>query len=564
VLFRSSDLLAYDEIRQKFRLIESARQQLEEIPLDRIVGSVNRYTDFTRNFLPRHASDLRRWAFVRMGVESSMGLPPIEAYKIGEVYFILDGHHRVSVAREMGQDTIQGYVTQVFTRVPLSPGDSPDDIILKAEYDDFLTNTHLDDLRPGANLFVTAPGQYQKLIEHISVHRFFMGENRGKEIPYPDAVSDWYDTVYQPIAELIRSRNLLRDFPGRTEADLYLWIMDYRKELSGGDLGWEVQPERAASALVAEHSPIPSRRLPRIAHKILSWITPDPLDSGPRPGYWRSEHQSPRRNDHLFDDILVTVPGDSKSWPAVQMAIEVARREEARLSGIHFPGTDQTRANLLPMVEDEFNRRCAEAGISGRLIVETGKAASLLCQRSPWMDLIVFSLNFPPPSQWIRRLRSGSRLLIRRSSSPIMAVPNTQFHLNSALLAYGPGRKSNEALFVATYLAGKWNIPLTVITAQRERTSLHIDNKTTDIQSETSRLSPLENARQYLETHGVKATYVEETGDPARAILLNAETYSADFIIMGGYEANPLLESLSGSSVDRVIRSTRRPTLICR
>lgn len=562
LLGKPSDLLAYDQMRQKFRLIESAHQQLEQIPLDRIVGSVNRYVDFTRSFLPRHASDLRRWAFVRMGVDSATGLPPIEAYKIGEVYFILDGHHRVSVAREMGHDSIQGYVIQVFSHVPISSEDSPDDIILKAEYDEFLAKTHLDELRPGANLLVTAPGQYQKLIEHIKVHQYFMGENRGKETPYSDAVLDWYDTIYQPVAELIHERNLLRDFPGRTEADLYLWIMDYRKELSGGNQGWEIQPERAVSAMIAQYSPIPSRRLPRIVHKILSWITPSSLESGPPPGVWRSERQSPRRGDHLFDDILVTVPGEKKGWPAVQMAIEVARREEARLTGLYVTNKEQNQDNSVTLIREEFSRRCAEAGIAGRLIVETGQIASLLCQRSPWVDLIIFCLNYPPPSQWLKRLQSGSRMLIRRCSAPVMAIPNTKFHLNSALLAYGPGRKSDEALFVATYLAGKWKIPLTVVTARQKRTGQYTRERSKE--DTTSSPTPLERARQYLESHGVNATYVEETGDPARAILLNAETHSADFIIMGGYEASPLRESLFGSSVDRVIRSTRRPTLICR
>src|SRR5512144_801143 len=65
---KPADLLSYDQMRQKFRLIESARRQLEQIPLDRIVGSVNRYTDFTRSFLPLQASDVQRWAKVRVGV----------------------------------------------------------------------------------------------------------------------------------------------------------------------------------------------------------------------------------------------------------------------------------------------------------------------------------------------------------------------------------------------------------------------------------------------------------------------------------------------------------------
>jgi nucleotide-binding universal stress UspA family protein len=140
-------------------------------------------------------------------------------------------------------------------------------------------------------------------------------------------------------------------------------------------------------------------------------------------------------------------------------------------------------------------------------------------------------------------------------------VPESKFNLGSALLAYGPGPKSNEALYVAAYLAGRWKIPLTVASVRRKEA----DAGGTLGQSEApSSPAPLERARLYLETHDVQATFVEETGDPARAILLNAEQHSADFIIMGGYESSPLLESLIGSTVDRVLRSTHRPTLICR
>jgi nucleotide-binding universal stress UspA family protein len=564
---KRSDLLSYDEVRRKFRLIESSRRDLEQIPINKIVGSVNRYTDFTRSFLPRMESDAQRWAFVRIGVDTFTGLPPIEAYKVGDVYFVSDGHHRVSVAKEVGADSIEGYVIPVFSHVPLSPGDSPDDLILKAEYDEFLAKTHLDELRPGVNLLVTAPGQYQKLLEHIDVHRFFLGEKREKEVPHNDAVTDWYDVIYLPISEMIRERNLLRDFPGRSEADLYLWIMDYRQELSGGGLGWEVEPERAANAIVAQFSPVAGRRVPRIASKILNFITPEPFVTGPPPGSWRVEHQSPRRGDRLFDDILVTVPGGKKGWPAVRLAIEVARREEARLTGLHVPTEEDLKnQSNIPAFEEEFTRLCAEAGIAGRLITETGQVAELLCQRSPWVDLIAFRLNYPPPTQPFKRLRSGVRSLIRRCSSPILAVPDAPFHLNSALLAYGPGRKSDEALFVATYLAGRWDIQLSVVTARREDSSKKRGGKQSKAteQALSTSPTPLERARQYLELHDVDAKFIEETGDPAQTILLAAEEQSADFIIMGGYEANPLREGLFGSSVDRVLRSTRRPTLICR
>ena len=552
---KPKELMSYDEVRHKLRATEGSARRLQEIPLDSIVGSVNRYTDFTRSFLPRQESDRERWARVKLGVERMAGLPPIEAYKIGDVYFVLDGHHRVSVARELGADTIEGYVIPVYTRVPPSPTDRPDDIIIKAEYVEFLSRTRIDDLRPGANLLVTAPGQYQKLHEHIAVHRYFMGERLGREVKQEEAVIDWYDTVYLPLAQLIRERDLLRDFPHRTETDLYIWIMDYRSQLGGGEIGWEVPVDRAAADFSARFSP--QRRLPRLLHRISDVLVPDTLSPGPAPGQWRSEHPSPHRLDHLFDDMLVTVPGavtkrHLAGWAAVKMAVEVARREEARLTGIHVvrPGEPKDTEEITA-IRREFLRRCDEAGIFGRLIVEEAEdIAPLICRRSPWVDLVVFRMNYPPPTQPLKRLRSGARLMIRQCSSPILAVPDSGFNLDGgALLAYGPGRKADEALFVATYLAGAWKIPLTVVTAK----------------ADTKINTSMERARSYLNEHGInEVSYIEEGGDPTRAVVLNAEAQNCGFIVMGGYESSPVYESIFGSTVDRVLRSTRRPVLICR
>jgi nucleotide-binding universal stress UspA family protein len=552
---KSTDLMSYEQVRESLRPIESARRMLEDIPLDRIVGSVNRTTDFSRSFLPRHESDAYRWASVRAGVESMVGLPPIDAYRVGDLYFILDGHHRVSVARELGQKTIQGNVIPVYTRVPLSPRDSPDDFIIKSEYADFLARTQIDHFRPEADLMVSVPGQYEKLLEHINVHRYFLGQNRNKEVSEKEAIADWFDAVYLPIVRLIRERNLLRDFPDRTEADLYLWIMDYRSLLSQGGIGWEVAPGKAVTAMIDRYSPIPQRRLPRLARQLARIVVPETLESGPPAGSWRSERQSPHRGDHLFDDILVTLLGGTSGQTTLNLALAVAAHEDARLTGLHVLSSEaQIDSPEVKALRENFLYRCAEKNIFGRIVTDTGQAAHLLCQRSPWVDLSVFRLAHPPSQQIHQRLHSGVRYLIRHCVSPLLAVPDSSYQLDSALLAYGPGRKSEEALFVAAYLAGRWKIPLTVVSVTRGKSVIA-----------PGLPNPLDRARSYLGTQGIEATYIlEKMGDPTLAVLLNAEVHNVGFIITGSYEAAPLRESLFGSNVDRILRSTRRPVLICR
>jgi len=207
---KSAELLCYADVHPNLRATSSAPRGLQDIPIDAIVGSVGRCTDFTRSFLPMKDSDRARWANVELAVTDLKGLPPIEVYQIGQVYFVVDGNHRVSIARQFGTAYIQAYVTEVHTKVPLLPDDQPDDLIVKAEYVEFLERTHLDELRPDGDLSVSVPGQYRELEEHIAAHRYLMEAEEGGEIPHELAVTDWYDTVYLPVVHIIREKGILQ------------------------------------------------------------------------------------------------------------------------------------------------------------------------------------------------------------------------------------------------------------------------------------------------------------------------------------------------------------------
>jgi len=546
---KSADLLSYEEVRRKLRAKSRGIQQLKEIPLDAIIGSVGRYADFTRSFLPRQDSDVGRWAGVKRAVTDSGGLPPIEVYQIGDAYFVLDGNHRVSVARQLGATHIEAYVTELCTKVPLSPDDQPDDLIWKAEYADFLERTRLDELRPEADLSVTIPGQYRVLQEHIEVHRYFMGLEQEREIPYAEAVAHWYDEVYLPVVQTIRERGILRDFPGRTESDLYLWISEHRAALEQ-ELGWQIEPEVAAADLAAQSSPRPGRVVARVGEKILDAVTPDELEAGPTPGEWRTAHLAARQDERLFADILVPVSGEEIGWRALEQALKIAEREGARLHGLHVvPSKAQKDSEATGAVQAEFDRRCEAAGVPGKLILTIGQVPRQICERARWTDLVVANLAYPPPPQSLARLGSGFRTLIRRCARPVLAVPGVVSSLSRALLAYDDSPKAKEALFVAAYLAGRWHIPLAVVTVMESGRAT----------SET-----LARAQEYLETHAVQATFVRESGSVAEAILKTAKAQQSDLIIIGGYGHSPVLEVVLGSAVDQVLRESRKPMLICR
>jgi nucleotide-binding universal stress UspA family protein len=550
---QSTELLSYEEVRQKLRAWERPSEYLEDIPLDAIVGSVGRYRDFTRSFLPKQESSRDRWARVEMAVKSMAGVPPIEVYRVGDAYFVRDGNHRVSVARQLGATQIQAYVTEVESRVPFSPDVGPDDLIVKAEYAEFLERTNIDEVRPEADLRVTAPGQYEVLEEHIEVHRHFMGLEQERHVPYLEAVAHWYDAVYLPVVQLIQQRGILRDFPERTDTDLYLWLAQHRAALEE-ELGWEVSPDAAAHDMVEKFSQQPGQVLKRVGRRVLETITPDELEPGPPVGQWRAERLRPRQDERLFADVLVAVNGADGGWSALEQALILAHYEGARLHGLHVVSTEEDQeSGEAEAIRTEFSHRCQGAGVEGRLVLETGEVQRAICERARWADLVVLSLNYPPAPGAIAKLGSGLTTIIRRCPRPVLTVPRAPSELHHGLLAYDGTPKAKEALFVATYVAAHWAVPLTVVTV---------------VEGERVGPEAVDEARQYLRAHGVSADCVAvnsgRADTVAESILEVVEERGCDLILMGGYGGGPVVEVLLGSQVDRVLRESRWPALICR
>jgi nucleotide-binding universal stress UspA family protein len=543
-------LLSYDEVRDKLKLRGGSDLGLHEIPLDAIVGSVGRYSDFSRDFLPLQDVNEERWARIKVAATGMVGLPPIEVYKIGETYFVKDGNHRVSVARNLGAKFIQAYVTEVRTRVPITPDIKPDDLIIKAEYSRFLEQTRLDELRPDADLTVTVPGKYQILADHIDVHRYFMGLEWQRDISYEEATTHWYDTVYMPIVHIIREKGILRYFPERTETDLYLWIAEHQAAIEE-ELGWNIQPEDAVIDLVGHYSSQTEVLAARISGKLLDTLTLKNLDAGPPVGEWRRLKEEKISDERLFQEILVPINGKADGWLALDQSLVIAYRENARLHGLHVtPSDEETLADRAQSIREEFNQRCANAGVDGQLVFATGDVSEEICHRSRWTDLVVTNLSYPPGSKPLSRLSSGFRDLIQRCPRPILAEPQNVTNLDRPLLAYDGSSKAQEALYVATYLAAQWQVPLDVVTVISNG---HVTPST------------LEQAREYLEEHGVSATYLEESGAPvSKTILRVAQERENDLLIVGGYGYSPVLGIVLGTVVDEVLRNSGQPMLICR
>ena len=259
VRYEPADLLPFELVREKLHLNNKYYLGLQEIPLAQIVGSVGRYEDFTRTFMPRKSNSRRRWEKIDSLADSG-GWPPIELYKVSDTYFVRDGNHRVSVAQQLGVDTIEAYVWEYPTRVPLEADDDLEDLILREEYLEFLDSTGLDKLRPDQWIILTLPGGYWELEESIALHRHWKSWDMDNDIPWSDAVTDWYDNIYLPLATKIREEGILSLFPGRTEADLVVWVLRHWNKLERDYGGEEVAAAEAVEDFAQRTRANPLRR----------------------------------------------------------------------------------------------------------------------------------------------------------------------------------------------------------------------------------------------------------------------------------------------------------------
>ncbi|MBN8654606.1 MAG: hypothetical protein J0M11_02635 [Anaerolineae bacterium] len=246
-------LLSYDDVKEKLRIGGPIYRGVKTVRVEQIAGSLNRYHEFDRAFLPKEDQLVGRWTKVDRAFYEDIHLPPVVLYKVGEVYFVVDGHHRVSVAREQGQEFIEAEVRECATRVNITSDIRPEDLEILGSKVDFLERTSLDNIFPEADIKLTVPDGFTRMLEHIAVHRYFMGLDFKRDISEQEAVEHWYGRVYLPIVSIIRQSGMLEEFPDKTEGDLYLWTLDHQHYLYQEE-GQPLQPpETAAKQFIEEN-----------------------------------------------------------------------------------------------------------------------------------------------------------------------------------------------------------------------------------------------------------------------------------------------------------------------
>ncbi|MBV9844062.1 MAG: chromosome partitioning protein ParB [Kutzneria sp.] len=217
-------MLPFDEVVAALGNAGEQRLGLQVIRLDSIVGSVNRTKDFDRRFRPTSARVRQRWERLALANRRGEAVPPIEVYRIDDLHFVQDGHHRVSVAYALGYETIEAYVTQVRTRVSAHGIRHRGDLIVKDYRRLFLERVPLTG-QARAAVIVTDPWNYAHLGEHVEAWGFRLMQDEGRFHDRTTIAARWYTEEYLPVVGMLRQAGMIDEL---TETEAYLWVAGER------------------------------------------------------------------------------------------------------------------------------------------------------------------------------------------------------------------------------------------------------------------------------------------------------------------------------------------------
>lgn len=531
----SLDLLPYDEVSSKLRAVSQTNIGLQQVPLKNIIGSVNRTSDFDRKFRPLHDDDSSRWANVKTAMISphAVGVPPVSLYKIGDAYFVMDGNHRISIAQEMGLDSIEAYVTEVKTKVSLSSSFTLEELVEKAALADFLEDTHLDRILPGIDLSLKSIENYPLLKEHLDTHKYYMSIEQNHEVSFDDAVLDWYDHIYSPVARIIEDSGLQYEFPAYTVTDLYLWVLDKQQSLLE-EYGTPFKTENVVDFVASQEG----------KQTKTSGIAADQeLDK-------RLTGRYEGQEDCLFRDILVGVSHSDPDLLAQQQAILMNRCTDGNIMGLHvMVQSDQATPATEAELETNFYQRLNDNQMKGRFLTIRGNVSKTLQEFGLLSDILVVKLSFPPGGSVFDRLSSGVISLLQSSRRPVVFVKEAAIRVSRILLIYDDSEKAREALYIAAYYGARYGCGLHILMPEK-------DSKSNE--------EAIDFAQEYLKSLNLDyQTVMLSHNELAENLTTFIEENSISTVMLGGYSTTGLLERIFSSTIDHVLELSPVPVLVC-
>jgi hypothetical protein len=220
-------MLPFDEVVAALGRTGQRRLGLQVITLDSIVGSVDRSREFDRRFRPTTGHVRERWQRLALAQRRGEPIPPIDVYRIGDMHFVVDGHHRVSVAHALGLKTIDAYVTEVVTRLSPSGIRYRGDLLVKDYRRIFLDRVPLTGEARKA-ITLTDAWNYAELAESVEAWGFRLMQDESHYLDRPTVAQRWYDEEFVPVVRMLRQAGMIET---QTEAEAYMWVACERYRL---------------------------------------------------------------------------------------------------------------------------------------------------------------------------------------------------------------------------------------------------------------------------------------------------------------------------------------------
>jgi hypothetical protein len=226
---RRGRLLELAEVEQRLKPFGRRYLGVRAVPLEALVGTDGRASSFTRDFRPLHAFSRERLRSLEAAFADG-AFPPIVAVKLGETYFVIDGHHRAALARRGGQQTIDADVTELIARVPLPAGADMLEVVLRELERIFLEDSGLAEARPDVRVPVSRPAHYLEMLENIQVHGYHMMRGHGRVLENAEIALNWYESIYTPTLAAIDGLRLDRLYRDAPPGDLFLVLHRHRRD----------------------------------------------------------------------------------------------------------------------------------------------------------------------------------------------------------------------------------------------------------------------------------------------------------------------------------------------
>ena len=218
-LKKQENLKSFTEIQKEENAYNSVNLGIKEISLDKIVGSVEKYSYFDKNFVPKNDIVKQRWINIYVGYMMDSMLPPVILYKIKDDYYVYDGNHRVSVAKFLNFASIEAEVEEF-----LPTKDTKDKVIYR-EHMFFEKETGIEEI------ILSEPIKYKYLREEIESYTALLSKRRNRDFSLREGAEKWYKEVFLPIKGLLEENNIAKS-QKKNISDIFMFLLDHKYYLS--------------------------------------------------------------------------------------------------------------------------------------------------------------------------------------------------------------------------------------------------------------------------------------------------------------------------------------------